>query len=296
MDRLLLRHTVEVSGFDIKGRKSLLVISPNKDATGWQWKVDVDEYIPITPDILTSLPRRAALVYGRHRFDEFEHVGFLRAAGLQHVNIWMPDGNTWPPYDGGALALWQAVMPHTYRAGELKPFCLRVGETQMYNLPSDRSRGVSYLCDNKDKTLLRITGNVHFPKIDPESYNFSFDYGRDDLLTLVRARTLGWPPNARFVALALDKCRPLLRRFGRDWPHYERILWPNDKASPEEVLNEIGSHRMFDALSVLNFLAPDDTHLVGTLHSSKGNHATDVALLKKASTPKVVRFSPVSSN
>jgi hypothetical protein len=275
VDQLLLRQTVRLEGRDILGRYAVLAIGPNTRKTGWIWEVG-GKYIRITPDIMESLPRRAALRYGKHVLNEFEHIGILRAAGLQHVRI--SCSGAWPPYDGGSFALWQAVMPHAYKSGELRPYL--VPKDAGYHLPSDNSRFVSYFRDTNDKKLLRLTGVVEFPKLQEAIYRFSFNYPNGDLLALVRSRTLGWPPHTRQLALVADKSRPLLKFFGRDWPHYNRILWP-DRVAPQKALEEIGRHRLLDALAILNFLAPDGTYLAGGFNTVKGNHATDIGLLRQ---------------
>ena len=72
----------------------------------------------------------------------------MRAAGLQHVRIWSARKKAWPPYDGGSFALWQAVMPHVYKEGTLKPYTVPAHTS--YALPEDPSRWVSYTGDGNE--------------------------------------------------------------------------------------------------------------------------------------------------
>lgn len=278
MDQLILDKIIRYEGCDFLGRYACLTLEPNLKQTGWVWNVG-DHDVPITPDIMVSKPRRVALTYGEHELNEFEHIGILRAAGLQHVRIGTSRKKGWPPYDGGSLALWQAVMPYVHKEGALEPYRASVLHTS-YALPKDRSRMVTYIGDGNDYNVLRMTGLVDFPSIQKEIYRFGHVYPNDDLRELVRARTLGWPPVLRNVSWIASKL---------GWPHHGRIVWPQD-ASPQEVLDEIGRHRLQDALGILNFAAPTGTYLAGGFHSCKGNHATDLGLLKQIISPKIVRF------
>ena len=227
---------------------------------------------------MVSKPRRVALVCGSYELNEFEHIGILRAAGLQHVRIWSARKKAWPPYDGGSFALWQAVMPHVYKEGTLKPYTVPAHTS--YALPEDPSRWVSYTGDGNDRDVLRMTGLVEFPCIQKEIHRFGHVYPQADVRKLVRARTLGWPPVLHNVSLLASKL---------GWPHHKRIVWTQE-TSPQEALDEIGRHRLLDALAILNFVAPTGTYLAGGFHSCKGNHATDLGLVKQLVADKVVRL------
>lgn len=278
MDRLTLQETVCHEGRDFFGRRAAIMLSPNTENTGWVWDVE-GRYIPITPDIMVSKPRRIALQYAGHVFNEFEHIGILRAAGLQHVRIRLLTKHGWPPYDGGSFAFWQAVMPHVHKDGWLKPFLAQNGT---YMLPIKRgnkqARFVEYYGDGNDRDILCMTGLVEFPRIQNGVYRFGHVYPQADLRPLVRARTLGWPPELYYLSKTVSML---------GWPHHKRINWPQE-AKPAAVLDWIGRHRMLDALAILNFLAPTGTYLAGAFHSCKGNHATDVALVQKLWAGKIV--------
>ncbi len=273
MDQLTLSRIVRHEGRCIRGFRSTLVLEPIHN-DGWVWNVDGKD-IPITPDIMVSKKRRIALVYGKHMLNEFEHIGILRAAGMQHVRISCTQA--WPPYDGGSFALWQAVIPYVYKAGVLHPHRLPNGISA---LEDDPTRCVTYYGDGNDRDVLRMTGLVEFPSIREGIYRFGHVYPTDDLLELVRARTLGWPPLLRYPLALASKI---------GWPHYDRILWPQEHY-PAETLEETGRHRLQDALAILNFAAPTGRYLAGAFHTGKGNHATDLGLLKKLSANKIVGF------
>ena len=275
IDQLKLRHIVRHEGFDFLGRRSVLMLEPTHN-TGWIWGTGGKD-IPITPDIMMSKRRRVALVYEGSELNEFEHIGVLRATGLRNVRVWC--SQTWPPYDGGAFALWQAVIPHVYKEGILEPYRAPV-MLESADLEEEPGRYSQYSGTGNDYDVLRMTGGVEFLRIHPDYYRFGHMYPKDDLLPLVRARTLGWPPSLRNASWLASKL---------GWPHHERILWPQDHFAAE-VLAEIGRHRLLDALAIINFLAPAGMYLAGSFHSCKGNHATDLELLKKLSAGKVVDF------
>lgn len=275
MDQLVLQNPVYHEGQDFIGRRTSIMLEPNPKHTGWVWSIDGKD-IPITPDIMVSRPRRVVLEYGGHTLNEFEHIGILRAAGLQHVRIRMFEKKAWPPYDGGSFALWQAIIPHVYKDGWLKPYRLPRNETS--KLPGDKGRFVTYLGDGNDREVLRMTGLVEFPQIQEGVHHFGHMYPQADLRPLVQARTLGWPAWLYY----LSKTASMLC-----WPHHERVAW-SQEATPAAILSEIGRHRMLDALAILNFLAPAGTYLAGAFHSCKGSHATDLTLIKKLWSGKVV--------
>lgn len=275
MDQLVLNETVRREGPDFRGWHSHLALSPNREKTGWVWNVGGRD-IQITPDIMVSKPRRVALVCGEYELNEFEHIGILRAAGLQHVRIWTPRKKTWPPYDGGSCALWNAVMPHVRKEGSLVPY--RAPANITATVPNDAGRFVQYHGDGNDRDELRMTGVLKFPSLRKEKYLFGYRYPLDDLYPLACARTLGWPPALYTLSRLAGVC---------GWPHHARIVWPQETA-PETLLEETGRHRFLDALAILNFAAPTGTYLTGAFHSVKGNHVSDLELVKKLAALRVV--------
>lgn len=283
MDRLKLQRVIRYEGRDFWGRRSTLVLEPFLGGEDWYWDVGT-HCVPITPDLMTCRRRRVALQWSKFRLNEFEHIGILRAAGLRSVRISLM-GSTWLPYDGGSFGLWQAVMPYVDRSGELKPFRLFSDSRLLTQvLPEEPSRYVQY--SDTSGPILRMTGVIDFPNLG--EHRFGHQYPDDDLLELVSARTLGWPPYL-YGAAGLASC------FG--WPHADRIVWPQE-AKPQAVLEETGRHRLLDMLGILNFAAPADRYLTGSLHSCRGNHATDLGLLRQIAAitnrAKILSFRPAA--
>lgn len=289
MNRLTLTQTVELTGRDIFGRKSRIVFSPTLPGTGWVWRVNSKD-IPITPDIMVSKPRRVALVHGDHEFNEFEHIGILRAAGLHDVRIYSEKKKTWPPFDGSSFALWQTVMPHVKKDGVLKPYAplverggLRHGFSHRKN--DHRWTTFSSNSNAESKKQLELTGVIDFVRFGGVMRG-SYTSG-DDLRLLTRARTLGWPPILAQTAGWLAHIISYATRYvGWDWPHYGSIIWPLS-AHPPALLDETMRHRLLDALAILNFAAPTGSYLVGSFHSKQGSHHTDLGLLQYLQKEKV---------
>ena len=285
MHQLRLRETVRVEGRDFWGRHALLTFSNNLQENGWVWRVRRED-IHITPDLIQSRPRRIALVHGEHELNEFEHIGFLRAAGLEHVRVELTGKRTWPPYFGGAWQVWQAVMPHTEKSGELKPYQVQLGDTVgpiCARLPHDPSRWTQFVphsnAENAKQLSIHVT--IHFPRISKESAQAVYDWKNVvDLRDIAHARTLGWPPLLYYLS-----------RFAHalGWPHHPRIAWKQEEFS-RDLLQEIAEHRLQDMLGTLPFLAPPGHHITGAFQSHKGNHQTDVMLLKTLASAKVVTF------
>ncbi len=187
---------------------------------------------------------------------EFEHIGVLRAAGLEDVafRVTSERGPTWPPYDGGSWRLWNTVAEHMVEDGELVPWA---AEDFTFVHPDDPFRYARYWGNSND--YLEMTSYLKYPG-RPE-HRCGFKYGRDDIRTLVSARTLGWPPALWPVSKMGKWLAPLL---GRKWPHHERIIWPWT-TSAEEMNEETGRHRFLDALGVLAFVPPTGHYLCGPL-------------------------------
>ena len=278
MKELILQERVVHQGRSFKGHDARIDFEPNPARNGWIWVVGGHE-VPITPDTMESRQRRVALVYQGNVLEEFEHIGILRAAGIQHVRLWSPAGTSWPPYDGCSFALWNAVMQHVHEGNTLTPYRVPCGHVA-HQLPKDIRRSVSYTGNGNDHDVLRMTGLINFARLDENDYRFGHVYPRDDLRTLMRARTLGWPPSLWYVSRLASK-------FG--WPHHKNIVWPQEML-PSEMLEETGRHRLLDMLAVFNFVAPAGTYLAGSLHSCMGNHATDLGVLKKLWTVQKVRL------
>lgn len=261
MDRLILTGTVRHEGTDYRGRRTSITFDPAPHQD-WVWRVNGED-VPITADCMESRPRRVALSYLGHSFNEFEHVGILRAAGLREVRVSLEAGKDWPPYSGSSFALWQAVMPHVRICGELAPYyplnqiVHRAGDERWTRYGQERNGGLS------------VGGRIDYPGLG--KHDFKHSYPNEDLRPLVRARTLGWPPRIK-PWLQLASMLGL-------WPHYMNVVWPGDEPA-QLVLEETGRHRMLDMLGILNFAAPADTYLAGALYSYKGSHETDLAVLK----------------
>lgn len=257
-----LEKAVRLDGRDVFGRRSSLLIEP-ADTPDWVWKVDGID-VPITPNRIIAKRRRVALTYGGCDFNEFEHVGILRAIGLRGVRVQLLDGASWPPYDGRSFALWQAVVPHMRERGDLSPFrptCVAIQKA------TNGQRYVQYSRSKQWDNALLIQGVVHYPRTNAK--HFWHKHPGDDTLPLVCARSLGWPRSLRMPAKLAGMC---------GWPHYGNLNWPGNMPEPT-WLDEAVQHRILDLLSVINFAAPAELFLVGHIFSRKGGHATDVGLL-----------------
>ena len=270
VERLILTRPVTLTGRDVFGRPAWITLEPT-DGIDWVWRLPDGRDIPIMPYMIEHRRRRAVVAYDNYLLNEIEHVGILRAYGARNIRVSVgPHG--WPPYDGCAHTLWRTVLPRLEADGELLPY--RTAPAVGID-PSDQTRRVYYSPEGTD---LNITGIINYFML--QGANFSFCHnGRANLLPLVRARTLGWPPSIKYP-LQLASMLGL-------WPHEACINWPFDRPSGE-VLEEAGRHRMLDLLGLLNFAAPARHHLTGWINSQKGGHRTDVRLLRQIAPTKVM--------
>lgn len=291
MHQLILTDTVELVGRDIFGRYTRVVISPNHAKTGWVWNLEGQD-IPITPDIMENRHKRVALVYKHHEFHEFEHLGILRLAGLEHVRIWSARNIAYLPFCGGSRDVWKMVMPHTRKEGVLEPFSPTTeteGVHHIFSLDRYSRRKTIFLARSSAEMSKKLHAYAHvdFPSLGV-SGNATFETG-DPLLPLVSSRTLGWPSYLRIPALLVHWISKILKPFGWSWPHYNSILWASS-ASKEKVLDEVLRHRLLDMLAIINFLAPPGHYLIGNFHSILGGHRSDIKMVKALFRPTVVRL------
>lgn len=279
MDQLALTGPVRHTGPNFWGRLSVLEIVPNPEKTGQLWDTG-KAVVPITPDIMEADRRRVVLRHEGHTFNEWEHCGPLRQAGLHHA-IFKTGGvkNFWPPYDGCSMALWQAVAQNVVVDGTLKPwappYVAIEGHILASNLPDEPGRATSYCAESNAarRGVLELYANIHFPTIYKDTVFGTYTSSSDPegLLKIMGARTLGWPRSLY----------PLSRLAGAlGWPHHKHIVWPDAEVSMRKCLQEVVEHRLLDMVGVLNFAAPTGHYLVGSFNSTRGNHQTDVSLLK----------------
>ena len=109
MFRRYLLETVHISGRDYFGRNAHMKIGPTTE-TGWYLGYGEND-IPLSPHMLEYKWRRVRLKdpKSKTKINVFEHIGVLRAFGLDKIRI---SSSSWPPYDGCAQTLWNALEPH----------------------------------------------------------------------------------------------------------------------------------------------------------------------------------------
>jgi len=262
MRRLILVNPVRVRGRDFWGRDAEVVLEP-ADRPGWFWRVGGED-VPVSPSVVHAERRCLALSHRGERLHVFEHLGALRAIGLDSVRIVAM--TSWLPYDGRALSYWNALLPSMQEEGRLRPMAGTLHESVTRNDGIPRRLDVKLGATDS----LKITVRVSYPNWGERTMTRSFpeNGGWDDILA---ARPLARPPWMRSAA----RCAALL-----GWPHYGNVLWPQE-AEPEALLEELAHHRILDLLGAIGTLPEPGEYLTGEINTDLADHAADVALLRR---------------
>lgn len=263
MRRLMLVNPVRIRGRDFFGRGAEVTLAPAGEP-GWFWHVGGED-VPIAPSCVHADRRCLVLRHGEHRLHVFEHLGALRAMGLDGVRI--TAATSWLPYDGRALQYWRALPQATAEGEPLRPMSNRLRECVQ------RNDGIPRRLDVKLGTgdALKIAVRVAYPKWGERTVTRTFPDKRGGWDAIISARPLARPQWLRAAARAAA----LL-----GWPHYDNVLWPQD-AEPEALLEELAHHRILDLLGALGTILRPGEYLTGEIETDLADHAADVALLRR---------------
>jgi hypothetical protein len=260
----MLVNPIRIRGHDFFGRRAEVTLAPAGEP-GWFWHVGGED-VPIGPGIVHAERRCLMLRHNEHRLHVFEHLGALRAMGLDGVR--MTAATAWLPYDGRALQYWNALPQTTAEEEPLRPMSRRREESV------HRSDGIPGRLDVKlgAGDTLKITVRVAYPGWGERTLTRTLPDetggGWDDVIS---ARPLAKPPWLR----AAGRAAALL-----GWPHYDSVLWPQE-AEPEALLEELAHHRILDLLGALGTILQPGEYLTGEISTDLAGHATDVALLRR---------------
>lgn len=99
---------------------------------------------------------------------------------------------------------------------------------------------------------------------------------RDDIVSILRTPTQGWPPSRWLIAKVASAL---------GWPHKKNVVWPHEHGAG--TLELFARHRILDILGTLSVLCPAGGFLVGRFESHRGGHKHDVALTRRANIIRV---------
>jgi hypothetical protein len=261
-----LINPVRVRGHDFFGRRAEVILEP-ADEPGWFWRV-AGEDVPIGPGLVHAERRCLTLRRGEHALHVFEHLGALRATGLDQVRIVAT--TSWLPYDGRALIYWNALLPSVAEDGRLKPMSRKL------SAGVSRNDGVPRRLDVRlgAGDALKVTVRVSYPKWGEHVATRTLPDEGTGWSDIVAAKSLARPPWLRSAA----RCAALL-----GWPHYDDVLWPQ-RVAPEALLDELARHRILDLLGAIGTIPGPGEYLTGEVATDLADHAADVALLRKLGT------------
>lgn len=236
------------------------------------WDGGDRKLLPVAPQHLSNSMRQVSLMCPTATLGIIEHIMPLRLFGLGGVLVkplYNGANKLWPPYHGRALEVWEALRPHVYEDGEPEKW-YTIKSSARWEYPGGRNGKRAYVVIlPNDKPRLEITLTVDYRGVGEWEHTVSFP---DDALleAALTAYTQGWPP----------RLKRLLRQASRlGWPHYERIVWPQDY--PGNTLLRFAYHRLADLIGVLNILPPDGL-LAARVYSVRAGHRADIEVVKRA--------------
>jgi UDP-3-O-acyl-N-acetylglucosamine deacetylase len=264
MRRLVLINPVRIRGHDFFGRRAEVILEP-ADEPGWFWRI-AGEDVPIGPGLVHAERRCLALRRGKHTLHVFEHLGALRATGLDQVRI--VAATSWLPYDGRAAMYWSALAGSIAEDGRLKPMSRRVHECVSRNDGIPRRLAVNL----GSAEALKVTVRVSYAKWGEYEITRTFpDEDAGSWKDIAAARPLARPSWLRGAA----RCAALL-----GWPHYDNVLWPQS-VEPGTLLEELARHRILDLLGAIGTVPGPGEYLTGEIETDLADHAADVVLLQR---------------
>ncbi len=268
IQRYELSRPVTIKGKDVFGRAAQVTLEP-AGKPGWFVNA-AGRDVPISPSKLTTERHHLVLNYGGKKMRVVEHLLPLRITGLDGIRI--VDHTEWLPYDGGGEIYLNACLPAMEKSGHLVPMQRElVGEHTVVE-KNGLKRRVKLATDSKNNLLLRST--VNYPQFGGEdtvvrSYPAKSPNEMHDLFS-------SKPDGGSKVAEVAAK---VASKFG--WPHYDKVAWRKKAEGKAGFLSEVSRHRAFDMLGAMATVPGPGEYLTGTLESECGNHASDIAMLRK---------------
>lgn len=267
MNPVVLKSQVVLRGKDFFGRNSELKLSPARPGSGWLWKMQSGNVVPLTHCNVRQGMRQIQIGadsdYG-NVLHIFEHIGFLRCGlGLFDVIV---ESSPWPPYFGGrGRELLSAVKDKMIVDGsrEIKWYTL----SDVVKWKNERGANIEVVPSGTKSLGLNVM--VDYAGYGKEYLGFDFP-DQEALEKISSVYTQGWPPSLFYLSLIASK-------FG--WPHHNQIVWPQ-KYEAKKLLVQFARHRTFDLLGALCLVCKDGL-LSAKVFSSFCGHKGDLAILPK---------------
>lgn len=273
MFRQRLTQPVEVVGRNYFGLASRMLICPT-NRPGWYWNV-LGKEIPITPNMIEGRKRRVAIKDpdSNTSINVFEHIGVLRALGLDGVVF---SSDPWPPYDGCAQTLWDALSPYTTMGRQTIPWSTVPYE--FVGMCSNRKRYTRIQPNNQKR--LYVTVVVDYPSLGRHELQFEVSDTQEEVVDkgFISVGSQGWPRGL----YPLSKTASLLH-----WPHHKNIVWPQHYR-PDETIRKFAEHRMLDVLGDISLLFPQGGMLSANILSHCSGHEADVEVVKHFARNKLI--------
>lgn len=264
MNLFRLEEPVSITGPDYFGRKSNITFSPTlPHKRGFFWKYDpVKPSIHISEAFASTFKRRMALTCENAMLNIYEHIGVIRWAGLDGIEI---SSSQWPPYHGRPLEIYQALFEKSVQTAHPLRWCTTSKSIQQ-DYPGSMKRYTALI--PSEKPGLEVIIICEYPGLGKKELHYSWS---QDLIPAFSAHSQGWPQWAYYPAR-------IAKFFG--WPHAEHIDWPQNHHE-QKTLDLFCMHRLVDLLGDIS-LFHSTRFFAGTIISHCSGHWADLQLAKRA--------------
>ena len=271
MKRLRLTGQVLLEGPDYFGRKASIRFTPAPaNVTGWYWKLPNETgFVPINLEYTKYTHRKLSLVHGSMMLHVIEHVTPLRMTGLDGIYV---ESDSWPPFHGRTLELWEALREHCVPTGEEVSWCT-VKHTTSANYPKNPERE-TVVSPSSDLSVEMLV-SIYYKNIGGTNLCVKLPNNLEDAEMYFGAKSQGIPKWLYYPS------RYIPRWMFPHRPYHDSITWPQEAG--ERTITEFATHRVLDILGALMLL--DHQRLPSVrVHSKRSGHFADICALRKVAT------------
>lgn len=256
---------VIISGKDIFGRDASITFAP-AEQTGWWWKLDNGDLIPITREMVRVKKRRICFCLDEKiLLNIVEHITVLRMYGLDRIVI--SGATLWPPYLTAKELL-----------DKLSPMRLLDYNLMWKPVPN---RGF-YMIGNRSSAVVGLEEGGIFIDVIIEYKGVGLMNRAcniecmQDVVSIIEAgaRTQGWPLWLYHVARVAQYLK---------WSHFDKVVWVQEESDKKEVLSLWLDHRMLDILGMIGAMSLTGINVCACKFVSiRGGHKIDHKVLRQA--------------
>ncbi len=240
--RKILKQKVSITGTNFLGKESTIVFSP-VNVKGWYLKA-IDKKnnqmyrVPIDYKIASCKTGRISITKYNSEITCWEHIGPLRYAGIDSIEIYLEKGS-WPPYFT-TKELYDQLLPYLIETNEKIHFAKTLYNTEKYH---NKNKKV-FTKINKSHSF-SLTVRAGWPGLKEKQETFIFDDNFQKILLekIFPARPQGYPHYRYYFAKVIKKL---------GWKNFYKVSWLKETNNIEKTSDEWFYHRVLDNLGALS--------------------------------------------